>query len=118
MLTKWVRQAWDDFYQYDSESICQVFRNVGLALPINGSRDNEIKIKDLLRIKVGNWQDWAPSQGVTQPEDENDLNQSSNQLPVSTSQIDTVMVNASLKEVEDRACDPDEEVESSESEDE
>jgi len=86
-------------------------------LPVDGSQDNEIKIKDLPGIKVGNWQDWVPIQGVTQPEDENDLNQLSNQLPVSTSRIDTVMVNASLKEVEDRACDPDEEVESSESED-
>jgi hypothetical protein len=87
-------------------------------LPVDGSRDNEIKIKDLLRIKVGNWQDWVPIQGITQPEDENDLNQSSNQLLVSTSRIDTVIVNASLKEVEDRACDPDKEVELSELEDE
>jgi hypothetical protein len=87
---------------------------VGLALPTDGSRDNEIKIKDLLGIKVGNWQDWVPSQGVTQPEDKDDLVQLSNQLPW----IDTVMVNATLKEVKDQACDPDEMDMSSESEDE
>jgi hypothetical protein len=52
MLISWVAQAWDDLHQYNSESIRQAFRDVGLALPTNRSRDNEIKIKDLPGIQV------------------------------------------------------------------
>jgi hypothetical protein len=54
MLVSWVAQAWDDLHCYDSESIRQAFRDVGLALPTDGSRDDEIKIKDLPGIQVGN----------------------------------------------------------------
>jgi hypothetical protein len=34
---------------------------------VDGSRDNEIKIKDLPGIQVGNWQDWTTAKGVVQP---------------------------------------------------
>lgn len=46
MLVSWVAQAWDDLHRWDSESIRQVFRDVGLAIPTNRSRDDEIKIKN------------------------------------------------------------------------
>ena len=67
MLTKWVRQAWDDLHRYDSKVIRQAFRDVGLALLVDGSQDDKIKIKDLPSIKVGNWQDWTLTEGVDQP---------------------------------------------------
>ena len=44
----------------DSDMIRQAFVQVGLGLPINGSRDHEIKIKDFPDVQVGNWKDWQP----------------------------------------------------------
>ena len=38
--------------------IRQAFAQVGLGLPIDGSRDHEIKIKDLPDVQVDNWRDW------------------------------------------------------------
>ena len=72
---------------------------MGLALPINGSRDDKIKIKDLPDIQVGNWQDWTPIKGVEQPSNEGGIIQTSNQPSVLS--IDTIMSNRTLKEVED-----------------
>ena len=46
LLTKWVGQAWEDIHVHDSDMIRQAFVQVGLGLPIDGSRDHEIKIKD------------------------------------------------------------------------
>jgi hypothetical protein len=43
--------------------IQQAFRQVGLGLPIDGSRDHEIKIKDFPDVQVGNWMDWQPREG-------------------------------------------------------
>ena len=40
MLTKWVGQAWDDLHCYNSKSIRQAFRDVGLSLPTDGSQDD------------------------------------------------------------------------------
>jgi hypothetical protein len=71
-----------------------------LALPTDGSRDNEIKIKDLLGIQVGNWQDWTPTKGVSNREG---IIQTSDQLS-----IDTIMSNRTLEEVEDQTQHPDE----------
>jgi hypothetical protein len=44
----------------DSDMIRQAFQQVGLGLPIDGSRDHEIKIKDFPDVQVGNWMDWQP----------------------------------------------------------
>ena len=47
----------------DSDMIRQAFQQVGLGLPINGSQDHEIKIKDFPEVQVGNWMDWQPTKG-------------------------------------------------------
>ena len=60
LLTKWVGQAWEDIYAQDSDMIRQAFVQVRLGLPINGSRDHEIKIKNFPDVPVGNWKDWQP----------------------------------------------------------
>jgi hypothetical protein len=41
----------------DSNMIRQAFVQVRLELPINGSRDYKIKIKDFPNVQVGNWKD-------------------------------------------------------------
>ena len=60
LLTKWVGQAWDDMHAEDSEMIRQAFEQVGLGLPVDGSQDHKIKIKDFPEVEVGNWKDWCP----------------------------------------------------------
>jgi hypothetical protein len=42
----------------DSDMIQQAFQQVGLGLPIDGSRDHEIKMKDFPDVQVGNLMDW------------------------------------------------------------
>ena len=39
-------------------------------MPVDGSRDYEIKIKDFPDVQVGNWMDWQPSQAVNGEGDE------------------------------------------------
>src|SRR3984885_28185 len=63
LLTKWVGQAWEDMHTEDSDMIRQAFQQVGLGLPIDGSRDHEIKIKDFPDVQVGNWMNWQPTKG-------------------------------------------------------
>ena len=41
--------------------IRQAFKQVGLGLPIDGSQDHEIKIKDFPEVQVGNWTYWQPT---------------------------------------------------------
>ena len=40
--------------------IRQAFIQVRLGLPINGSRDHKIKIKDFPDVQVSNQKDWQP----------------------------------------------------------
>ena len=47
-------------YTEDSDMIRQAFVQVRLGLPINGSRDHKIKIKDFPDVQVGNQKDWQP----------------------------------------------------------
>jgi hypothetical protein len=61
MLVSWVAQAWEDLHKYDSGLIRQTFTDLGLSLPVDGSRDHEIKIKDLPGLQVGNWKNWKPT---------------------------------------------------------
>jgi hypothetical protein len=48
-------------YTEDGDMIRQAFRQVGLGLPIDGSQDYDIKIKDFPEVQVGNWKDWQPT---------------------------------------------------------
>jgi hypothetical protein len=57
LLTKWV-------YAEDSDMIQQAFRQVRLGLPIDRSRDHEIKIKDFPDVQVGNWMDWQTKEAI------------------------------------------------------
>jgi hypothetical protein len=61
LLTKWVGQAWQDMHQEDSDMIRGAFEKVGLGLPIDGSQDHKISIKDFPGVKVGDWKSWKPA---------------------------------------------------------
>jgi hypothetical protein len=51
-------------YAKDGDMIWQAFQQVGLGLPIDGSRDHEIKIKDFPDVQVGNWMDWQLKEAI------------------------------------------------------
>ena len=55
MLTHWVGQAWRDIHRENASLIRQTFRKLGLSLAIDGSEDNELSIKDIPDVKVGEW---------------------------------------------------------------
>ena len=38
-------------------------------MPIDGSRDHEIKIKDFPDVQVGNWIDWQPREAINREGD-------------------------------------------------
>src|SRR5277367_2186230 len=96
MLVSWVAQAWDNLHKYNSNLIRQTFTDLGLSLPTDGSRDKEIKIKDLPNVEVGDWKNWTPTQGCKQP-----FNNSTTRVEVpKTPWINTIMTNKTLKEVE------------------
>ena len=60
-LTKWVGQAWEDMHTEDNDMIRQACRQVGQGLPVDGSQDYEIKIKEFLEVQVGNQMDQKPT---------------------------------------------------------
>ena len=42
-------------YMEHSSLICQTFRNLGLSLAVDGSEDDELSVKDIPGITVGDW---------------------------------------------------------------
>ena len=56
LLTHWVGKAWKEYHEDNKEVIKQTFRDVGLALAVDGSEDEQLKIRDLPNLMVGDWQ--------------------------------------------------------------
>ena len=50
-ITKWVAQAWREVAA-DKNFMAQTFRKTGLSLPIDGSKDEEMKFADVDAIVV------------------------------------------------------------------
>ena len=71
----------------DSDMIRQAFVQVGLGLPIDGSRDHEIKIKDFPDVQVGNWMDWQPREAINGEGDELQSNLTLEEVEKLVSQI-------------------------------
>ena len=81
MLTKWVGQAWRELHIEKSELIRQTFRKLGLSLAVDGSEDNELSIRDLPGIVVGDWRlkgDQADEQQVEEPEEIDQVTENAN----------------------------------------
>ena len=55
MLTHWVGQAWKQFYEEHSDTVQKTFCQLGLSLPVDGSQDQDIHIRNLSGIEVGDW---------------------------------------------------------------
>ena len=76
-------------------------------LPVDGSRDKEIKIRDLPGLEVGDWESWTPTGGIAQPSDEQltTIALPNLETPARTTTLDAwldkVMSNKTLKEVEE-----------------
>ena len=54
-MTFQVADAWKKVHEEHKETIIKPFRQVGLSLNPDGSEDSELKIKDLLDIVVGDY---------------------------------------------------------------
>jgi hypothetical protein len=55
LLTYWVAKAWKRLHLEYKDTIINTFRNVGLSLNPDGSEDQELTIKDLPNIIVGDY---------------------------------------------------------------
>jgi hypothetical protein len=55
LLTYWVARAWKRLHLEYKDTIIKTFRNVGLSLNPDGSQDEELKIKDLPDITIGDY---------------------------------------------------------------
>jgi hypothetical protein len=53
LMTWWVATAWKRVHDEYQDLIVKTFKHVGLSLNPNGSKDRELKIKDLPSIAVG-----------------------------------------------------------------
>ena len=74
-------------YTEDSNMIQQAFIQVRLGLPINGSRDYEIKIKDFPDVQVGNQIDWQPREAINREGDKLQSNLTLEEVEKLVSQI-------------------------------
>ena len=52
LITHWVGIAWERLHVEHKETIIKTFRQVGLSLAPDGSKDSELKIRDLPNISV------------------------------------------------------------------
>jgi hypothetical protein len=56
LMTHWVYKAFERVHLEHKDAIISCFKNVGLSLPVDGSEDHLLKIRDLPDITVGDWQ--------------------------------------------------------------
>ncbi|KAG0126871.1 hypothetical protein HOY82DRAFT_542363 [Tuber indicum] len=71
IVTHAVGQAWERFTETHQELVVTTFRKLGLTLPIDGSYDSELSIKgiDPSLLKIGNWEEGAPSEPASEVEE-------------------------------------------------
>jgi hypothetical protein len=70
LMTHWVGEAWEKLHREHKQTIINTFRHVGLSLNPDGSEDNELNIRDLPNITVGDYtQATTPSQPIIIPDD-------------------------------------------------
>jgi len=69
LTTHVVGRAWHAFCQHKQKLIMKAFRDVGVTLPIDGSRDNEIHIKGFTpaEVALGDWSSDLPTPIAHQP---------------------------------------------------
>ena len=57
LVTQAVGEAWDQFTPKYQEQVVEIFRKLGLTLPIDGSCDNELSVKGIepALLQIGDW---------------------------------------------------------------
>lgn len=60
MVTHVVANAWSAFTSEKDELIRKSFRDLGVTLPIDGSKDNQIRVKGFENINLGDWTEDLP----------------------------------------------------------
>jgi hypothetical protein len=125
LLTQWVGEAWEQIHRDHKETIIKTFRNLGLSLNPDGSKDSELKIKNLLNIEVGDYT--STSSSAILIDDDNELEGDTIVIQstyISRSERESIQAENELdvtidtgNDTED-AFDSDSELDSSEEEDE
>jgi hypothetical protein len=65
-MTHWVYKAFERVHLEYKDAIISCFKNVGLSLAVDGSKDHLLNIRDLPDITVGDWQR-APEGTIENP---------------------------------------------------
>ena len=63
LMTHWVAQAFQRVHDEHQDTIIRCFQSVGLSLPVDGSQDHLLRVRDLPDLAYGDWQ--TPPQGTT-----------------------------------------------------
>jgi hypothetical protein len=56
LCTHWVVNAFQRVHYEHKDAIIKCFQNVGLSLPVDGSQDYLLKVRDLPNLTIGDWQ--------------------------------------------------------------
>ena len=56
LITHQVAKAFKRVYLEHKDAIITCFKNVGLSLTINSSKDHFLKVRDCLNLTINNWQ--------------------------------------------------------------
>lgn len=103
MLTHWVGQAWREFHRDNPGLIRQTFRKLGLSLAIDGSEDDEIWIKDIPDVKMGDWRRFDQEEDVElidSNDENNEAIEATNQMNQAMQEMEYVMREEGGVEVE------------------
>lgn len=58
-------QAWREFHKKNLDLIRQTFQKLRLSLAVDGSENNELSIKDIPHVKIGDWHRYEEEDEVT-----------------------------------------------------
>lgn len=92
MLTHWVGQAWREFHKKNPGLIRKTFRKLGLSLAIDGSEDDELWVKNIPDVEVGDWRRYDEEDEVA--------SMHSAEMEDPTNEIDQDGENEAIREME------------------
>ena len=55
-MTHWIAQAFERVHVEHKDAIIACFKSVGLSLPVDGSEDHLLKVRDCSNLTYGDWQ--------------------------------------------------------------
>jgi hypothetical protein len=56
LCTHWIAHAFRRVHEEHKDAIIKCFKSVGLSLPVDGSEDYHLNVRDLPNLTIGDWQ--------------------------------------------------------------